>query len=795
MKERNEEFMKQYGKAIVFAVCMLFGVLLTGMNSMAADSKKIVKKNTDFTVEVEMGINQFAAYGRPMPIRVKVESKQNFEGEVQVYPATSDNSSKIALAQDVTIAAGESRKLNFAIANAGYYGEYYIQILDNRGKVVYKEKDTKELDNLDTNMMVGILSDDFTALNYMDGLEVRIGNGNNIIKILELSTEEMPESSTILSVLSYIVIDNYDTAQLSDAQYSALKEWVNNGGVLILGMGNNYQNVLHCFQDDFLTGTFHSVEKKTLTWVDTGEELTLENVDCVNYSLEGGEQLTGFSTDGTVCYKNSGKGRVVMLAYDLGMEPFVSNAANTSLATTLFRTTQTTATVDTANGSYYDGSAYEGYQIAKLADDSEKPSGLLYGVILFIYVILVGPVLYLVLKAVGQREKIWIAVPAAALVFTGVIYLTSSLYRVRYPIVDTLSVISLEQEHQSERIYTNVTCPRAKDYTIRLNAKYKDIWYDSDSYSYTVFGTESAKQDEYTYLIKDTADGKQITFHNQQAFRNNAFTSMASGKNEIGEITYDLDCTTGGFSGTVTNQTNYDLEGVIVTFENHIYIAGDMKAGETIEIDSSKLKNTTGYGTFSQLYPSGTKNRKAYRYNQIDSMMENYYMRVSEYGRGIIWAKIDGYQQDYVQADNVKKYGVGVVYTTYQADYTDVKGVYYQSIDPMSTQIDNGNYGSDDRVMYSDSVDVTYDFTDYPGITRLQVLSKKDDLSYGVYAKVYAYNPKTDNYEEIFQDKDIIAGEQLQKYIDNNVLRLRYENDDSQGEQGLVPRICARGNE
>lgn len=787
--------MKRYGKTILYALGMVISILAVGMTCEAANSKKIVKKNDNFSVSAELGLNQYATYGKPIPVKVTVQSKDNFEGEVRVIPAGSTSTMGVAQARDITVAAGESKNVSFVLANAAYSGQYYIQLANTDGKVLYSEKDEISLADAGANAVVGILSDDYSAFHYMDGLTVSVGAYELTSHILELRTEDMPDNGNVLNVLGYIVIDHYDTAQLSKKQYEALQAWVKNGGILILGTGSNYQNVLHGFNDDFLTGTFGTVDKKTLSWSVQGQDVTMEDVDCIALSLDGGKELSAYAEDGTAYYKEVGNGRVVMLAYDLGMEPFVSNRASETVATLLLNTSQNARTADVINGSSYDNGAYDAYRIAKMTDDSKKPSGWLYGIILFAYVVLVGPVLYLILKASKQREKIWIAVPVVSLLFTGVIYLTSLMYRVNVPIVDTVSLISLDPDWQTERVYTNVTCPKARDYTLVLNGKYQDISYDTDSYGYSsVLGVSNVQDGDYNYMIKDTAKGKQIIFHNEEAFHDNSFVAICSDQNESGMITYDLNCTTTGFSGSVTNDTKYDLQGVVVTFENHMYLAGDLKAGQTVEIDPTNLKTTMGYGTFNQLYIGGTGDRKAYRYNQIDSMMENYYMHVSEYGKGIIWAKIDGYQPDYVEEGNVKSAGVGVVYTTYEAEYTDVKGVYYQSLDSMATQVD-GDYDSNDRTMYNNSIQITYSFTGYPGITRLELVSKNSDISYGIYADVYAYNPATDDYEQIFKDSDVIAGDELSKYIVDNTIKLRYDSDDSQGEQGYLPRICARGDE
>ncbi len=762
--------------------------------------KKIVKKNADFSVKTEMGLNGYATYGKALPITLTVESKKNFEGEIRVVPGDTDIAVKIAQGQDVVLAAGESKKISFVIPSAGSNGLYYIQIANRNGKVIYSERDRLTLLDNGLYAKIGILSDDYSALGYFDGRSLKFSNYEGNTSILALDKDLFPESADVLALLNYIVIDNYDTSQLSEKQYSTLKEWVTNGGVLILGTGGNYQNVLHVFQDDFISGTFRNVDKKTLSWEestasDAGEQAAynLEDVDCVDLSLEDGNVLEDFSSDGSAVYKDIGDGRVVVLAYDLAMEPFVSYESRANVAVALLSASKTDKTIDNLNGNYYDNSAYSCYNIAKLTDDSNKPSGTLYGVILFGYVILVGPILYLILKLIKQREKIWIAIPIMALIFTGVIYGTSFLYRVNVPIVDTLSMIALSDEQQQEKVYTNVICPKTKDYELGMNADYQSIVYDTDNYGYSyVNSIINTKSDagQYDFMFKSGDDKNKLRFLNDKAFNTYSFSAQKSGKNEIGIITYVLNCTTTGFSGTVTNHTHYDLEDAVVTFENHIYIAGDIKAGETIEIDPSRITESVGYGTFDQIYSGASQNQKGYRNYQVDSMMENYYMKIAEYHKGIIWAKIDKYEpEQYICDGDVHSSGLGVVYTTFSADYTDVKGIYYQSIDQMMIE-NNGDYDQNDRSLYTNEMEVTYSFDGYDGIMRLQNLSKQSETQDRPLAQVFAYNYETGDYEEVFTDSDIIS---FDKYVVNNQLRLRYVQKGN--NQCYVPRICARGNE
>ena len=125
--------------------------------------KKIVKKNADFSVKTEMGLNGYATYGRVLPITLTVESKKNFEGEIRVIPGESDIAVKIAQGQDVVLAADEPKKISFVMPSAGSNGLYYIQIANKDGKIIYSERDQLTLLDNGLYTKIGILSDDNSA--------------------------------------------------------------------------------------------------------------------------------------------------------------------------------------------------------------------------------------------------------------------------------------------------------------------------------------------------------------------------------------------------------------------------------------------------------------------------------------------------------------------------------------------------------------------------------------------------------------------------------------------------------
>ncbi|MDE6626758.1 MAG: hypothetical protein K2K56_10390 [Lachnospiraceae bacterium] len=756
-------------------------------------AEDLSEESQNFKVKTEYGIDGFAVYGRPVVVSVTVESQKNFSGILRVVPVSDDMQKTVAYGESVTLTAQEEKTFNFVPSSMGGMNKIRIELLDERDKVVYAKEETISMQSADSNLVVGILSDDFSALNYFDGLSFRISNNEARSCILELRPEQMPTDSSALSVLDCIMIDNFDTAALSDNQYEALKQWVENGGMLFLSLGSHYQNVLHRFSDDFITGTFGDLKKRDIAYADG-----ILDVDCVDFDFDGATELSTFTDDQTVYYKNIGMGNVILTAYSLGMEPITGYTDRTLLATALLQSAIGKSGADSlslmkANGSMF----YVGLQLAQMADSTPKPSTLLYGTILFIYVIVVGPVIYLILRAVKKRERIWIAVPVIALVFTGVIYFSGFLYRVRKPMVNTFTMISLNEDTKREQVYTQITCPSAKRYTVSVDERYSDFEFNNDGYSYNLFSGQAMNKN--SVMLKRTGNGMDIVMDNSETFLSTSFFSQGTDDNNLGSLDYDLVCTTTGFEGTVTNNTKYDMQGVVVTFENYLYLAGDVAKGETVSIQPDKIIESYG-DVFEDIYTgqnSRDSGRDGYIAYQIDSTMESNFVGENVSRQGCIWGKIGDYEPDLIEKSNVKQSGMGIIYEVYSAEYADVSNTYFMNIMEAESYV-QGEYDTDGRMYYGEEVIITYDFRDYPELTTLQLLSQTGDNLPGntelrCYATVYAMNMDTGAYEALFENGNT---ESLAKYMRDGELVLKYEQTDPLREgSSYIPKIAARGDE
>lgn len=794
MQYAGRQGRRNYVLVAVTLILLLAAAFIPGEKVAAANETKIVKKNDKFTVTAEYGLNGMAYYDSPLQAVVTVESKENFNGVLRIISDTDSSQLVAGYGKRITLAAGEAKTYKMTVNTPSGLGEVHLAIMNENDKVLYEEKTFLNVTSSGGYSQVGVLSDDYSGVGYFNGVSVQYtGSGSSSTSTIEFTGDSFPEDWQVLKMVNYLVIDNFDTSSLSEKQYDALKRWVNNGGVLILSLGSHYQNVLSGFKDDFVSGSLGAISKKTLTWNTTEETLTLNDVECMSFSLDDGEEFADFSTDKTAYVKKVGLGNVVVLSYSLSMEPMSTFTRRNEVASMLLSSSASSVTENIMLNGGYDNKTTMGMDLISISENIRKPSTVLYGLLLTLYVVLVGPLLYLILKKTNKREKIWIAIPVVAFVFTGIIYLTSFIYRINKPLLNTFSLISADEEGASETVYSSVVCPSAKKYTLKLNDTYDEVRYNYNQYDYSMFGNNtSAEEGKYDYMLMDNGTDREMILNSSSAFKSFGFTAGRVADEGVGHFTLNLDCKTSGFSGTVTNDTAYDLTDVVVNYETHLYLVGDLKKGETATIDEGNLIQTQGYGTFDNLYSGTAAGSISYQQYRIDSNIESYILSVSEYCTGHVWGTIGSYKPDLMDDSQIKQSGLAVIIDDFYQEYSDVSGAFYPDISNMLID-SQGEFDSSNGYMYDQggTVTATYSFTGFGDIDTLML--NNAILDDGEYAEVYAFNVDTGNFEKIFDGTDTLSGTELAKYMSHGIIQLRYEQSGNAYQSYYIPRISASG--
>ena len=215
--------------SIITTVLLLMGISST----VFADEDAKDVENTDFTVTMETGLDNVAVEGEAMPVTVTVgNTGKDFVGYLRVIIPASYSVDSLAYEKAVTIPSGGEKSISMLLPNVDEAAFLRIELETERGKILYSQQETFKSTTTGQNAVIGILSSDYSGLNYFDGISVDLGYGAISTKVLRLTEDNIPDTGKGLSVCDYILIDNYNTSQLSEEQRNAIASWVSDGGIL-----------------------------------------------------------------------------------------------------------------------------------------------------------------------------------------------------------------------------------------------------------------------------------------------------------------------------------------------------------------------------------------------------------------------------------------------------------------------------------------------------------------------------------------------------------------------------------
>lgn len=429
----------------------------------------------------------------PYLVTVRDDGQAGFSGELYLVPNDSRSVAPYTYPTyhtSITVAHGSQRTTQFNVIDSP--GGYSADVRDDSGRVV-GHADVQATPN--AGSAFGVLSDltqaaekisaPLHALTRVDSAMARFS-----------SPQDFPTNAVYLSGLSGIVVDQFDSAALSQAQVQALKDYVGLGGTLIEAGGPSWRRTLLSLPPELVPMKPTSTATASLSALAELAGRTTDATAQVASGQLGTGKVTLAAADGTplVIEGTFGPGRVVELTFDPFAEPFDSqvelagmawsNAINRALsgveggsrnvASNGFGSSINTSSagLSAAPGSWAPGFTSSSDQILNVLSDEPSlappPVGLLGG-LLVAYVLLAGVLNYLFLKAAGRRHLMWVSVPLIAIVFTVAAYGVGFGSRGSDFLVTELQVQRLAPEGAVEAYsFEGVYPPRKGDVTLTL---------------------------------------------------------------------------------------------------------------------------------------------------------------------------------------------------------------------------------------------------------------------------------------------------------------------------------------
>ena len=829
-------------KKVILSVLVLIAMFLTAVPVYAEDESEKDVETSGYSVTIEAGLDGVLVEDKASPVSITVKNvTEDFEGTLRVIvPATYDQKS-LAYEKSIVVPKGGEKTFSILLPGISNVSFLRVELENSKGKTIYSKQEKIVSYEVGQTAVLGILSSDFTGLNYFDGVSVTSTNGIVSAKAIQLNVENIPEVSDGLEICDFILIDNYNTSQLSAEQRNAIVGWVNNGGVLIVGTGSKALSTLEGFTDTVCPVQTGALTKKTL---DIWNTEPLENVDAVDITANGWNDVQGAIAYGAPAYQALyGGGSVLVLSYDLAMNPIANwNAGRSVLAENILSNAASDSVYDKI--IYGNSDSYDSYSLRNAVEGADKnkiPNALLYGGIFFIYVLAIGPIAYLVLRGMDKREKIWIVMPAIALLFTIIILITSMNYKIRKPFIDAVSIIEFNNGFKDTKTYMSVQNPKGKAYSIDLSENYNQVasWNDDDV-SYEEVGMTN-----YSHSIVDATDYLSVSMQPAMAFTKRNVMAEKQEYQQNAGFTTNLTCNLSGFEGTITNNTGYDLSNVVAVYNGQFIYMGEMKDGASAQVKAANLKSLNSLSWNMKEWLDKLPKDIAFFNYESDYLArnnQNVYevMRgraeIMEMNQGMIFGMVDDYSSDLVKGNNTKLYAVGVAvgyfhqvveeyqnYTSFIDDINDymVGGSNIQYSEDYPSGFESFPDMEDYDLYGASEIFVLYDFSSID-TTGAQLINRSMDLysedvdiddfdsledynnyveslmdemyNYEDYTKVQLFNYTTQQYEDVFVSGNII--EDMTPYInEKGWMQVRYYTDDVDTWGCYAPVISLVGGE
>ena len=556
--------------AALLCLCLLGSVLFgKGMTTEAKEASRTADFSGDVTVLSQNGNNYV--------MQVTVEnSGEDFSGTVQLILG-GDSLKNCAYSTQLTLPAQGRKQFTVTVPSRGVdtiEGIGLISFRDEDGQVLQSIPLKNIFNNSVQGIPVGILSDQYSDLTYLDagGTELYGRNLYHSLALIELDASSL---ENYLDGLSFLVIDRFNTESLEKETIDAIWDWVNQGGCLMIGTGAYGEQTLSGFREVL-------PDIKVLDVSEAGEtNHVLQEFDSYgNYSdyINAGVdfsamQIAELDYNYQYC-SQSAMHPAIYYPVKYGAVAVFYCALSDPQLDKLSPDTVTSMYMDLLHQSqyYYYGNGEgmtdlerHGRRLLSTIEHEDTDVNFTWLQALIAgYVVLVGPLLYLVLRKCRKREWYWVCAPALGIVFIGGVFLFGHGMRVDQMKVCSVTIQRADTAWQDT--YLLAYRSGLKEWDVDLEEDYQVA---GPGFGNGMSGrTSIADADDYSFIVTDKGDHLAVGIKPEENFENGFLYAGKPAERQ----------------GIVINETGCDFAYLAVQSGMDYWVFSNVAAGETLDL-------------------------------------------------------------------------------------------------------------------------------------------------------------------------------------------------------------------
>jgi hypothetical protein len=736
-----------------------------------------------FEVSVKAGYDDTIRIYSKCPIYIEIENKgKDFRGEIQVHLIVG-YSEKENYALPFEIPEGSKKEFLMSIPIFTASKDLEIKIVEDNKVLFSKKHQFKKIIPPESPVM-GILTNEANELGSLKDIRLseKIAAEQNgflmpkvppkgtafdgvkrSTEIIELDENNLPENEGLLKTVDFIIISDYDTSVLTEAQKTAVSDWVSQGNILVIGTGENARKVYSGLDESLKPFKINGQKRIQMPedFANFTERTVLEEEMYISTgNVENGDIIIGDEDTPLAVNYKYGNGNIIVLAFDPTTRPISNWDYSKDMWERLLEYNRQADSVHSNNYTY----GYPRY-LNNIFEEETFPFTFLY-IIILVYILLVGPVLYWILKHKDKRDYSWLIIPLFAFLFVGIIYMGGYNTRYKSAVINNYSVIRLDAESEKVNINSFFTIYNNKRGTLKIEYPSE---YNFEIYTNRYYADNYYSQDLIYNVVSKISFGEQETheIYNKPLWDSVEARADVFKEYEEKILFQDLLIKDDKIFVKLVNNTSVELEDCYVIVDGLYVSIGNInpKSEKDLKIDLSdkSIKNnfellmneiypmTHSGSYYNDEYKKQQKKREAHNiahYNFIQGISNNNALT----GKQIIFAALnyDDFGNELkVNGKSPKVYNTNVIYTIENIRYEKGEYVVFPkgAIKPVLNNPEK--FSLEDYMMYTfyENVEARLTFNIQRGITVKEFEIDWTEINQELFYANESVENKLNNYD------------------------------------------------
>ncbi|QDQ01523.1 hypothetical protein FOH38_14175 [Lysinibacillus fusiformis] len=581
-------------------------------------------------VQAKAGMVGKAKYESVVPLQVTVKNNgADFSGDMAIN-ALSSYEAASALVLPLDIAAGEEKTFELYLDGLADYSysdadlfAFYEGSIEKGKKVAYKGTKRLQANFLDPSAtFIYTLTDKSDRLSAYLRLSQFISSSDvEIFNLNQIKEFTLPEDAQGYAMANIIAVDEISIADLSQNQQEALLKWVQDGGTLLLGASDQVDTTAGIFKDYLpltLSQQMKTVSAASLTKLSGGGIFSKDISVYASTDNEGSVAVLKENDTTLAAKKKLGSGEIVQTTFSLGDQPLASMDGYAALTAKMFNIQSLSQQGMRQGQSTMDQISYELRTVNELFPSFEVSVSYML-IVIILYILIIGPILYFVLKKMDKREHAWWLIPAISIALSIALFIFGAKDRIVQPQVQQSAFYKVNEDSSVNGYYVeSLLTNRSGDFVVEA---------DKDTTALALRGnnnfTGTMGDLHETSYIKEHANGSTLTLRNLSYWSVQSFAGKTTAKN-IGKMDVDITLKNEKLSGTIKNNFPFTLKDVTLISGIKEVKLGDIEPNGTLKVDkelkSTVLQKPSSFNSYNYNYPAKKEDVDPLRIERMKSL-------------------------------------------------------------------------------------------------------------------------------------------------------------------------------